>query len=160
MRSMASRILLAQFLRRGDADVAKHGSGELGEEALDEVEPGAVLGREYEGEASFGSLGEPSPGFLGFVGGVIVENDLDRGLRRVGGVEALRDPPRTRGSDVFSRRWRGRRRSPDRCRPAGSAFPFGRTHDRARRSDGAWERAAGRATCSRAPGCPASRHRR
>src|SRR5271170_1860064 len=88
MRSMASRNSLAQFLRRGDADVAKHGPGELGEEALDEVEPGAMLGREYEGEASFRSLGEPSFGFLGFVGGVIVENDLDRGLRRVGGVEA------------------------------------------------------------------------
>ena len=36
-----------------------------------------------------GRVGEPSLGFLGFVGGVIVENDLDGGPRRVGGVEAL-----------------------------------------------------------------------
>ena len=93
---------LAQFLRRGDADVAEHGAGELGEEALDEIEPGAVLGREYEGEASFGSLGEPSPGFLGFVGGVIVENDLDRGLRRVGGVERLRSATNSRERCLFS----------------------------------------------------------
>ena len=36
---------LSQFLRRGHADVAKHGSRELGEEPLDEVELGTVFGR-------------------------------------------------------------------------------------------------------------------
>jgi len=30
----------------GDADVAQDGASELGEEALDEIEPRAVLGRE------------------------------------------------------------------------------------------------------------------
>jgi hypothetical protein len=55
---------LWQFLRRGHADVAKHGSRELGEEPLDGVEPGAVFGCEYEGEAPLGPLGEPSFGFL------------------------------------------------------------------------------------------------
>ena len=37
-----------EFLFGCDADVAQHRAGELGEEALDEIEPGAVLGREGE----------------------------------------------------------------------------------------------------------------
>ena len=47
-----------EFLLGGDADVAQDGARELGEEPLDEVEPGAVLGREGEFEASR-SGGEP-----------------------------------------------------------------------------------------------------
>ena len=39
---------LLEFLFGGDADVAQDGAGELGEEALDQIEPGAVLGREGE----------------------------------------------------------------------------------------------------------------
>ena len=41
-----------EFLLGGDADVAEDGAGELGEEAFDQVEPGAVLGGEDEGEAA------------------------------------------------------------------------------------------------------------
>ena len=37
-----------EFLFGCDADVAQHGGGELGKEPLDEIEPGAVLGREGE----------------------------------------------------------------------------------------------------------------
>ena len=48
-----------------DADMAQHRAGELGEETLDEVKPGAVLGREGEFEAAGRLLGEPSFGFLG-----------------------------------------------------------------------------------------------
>jgi len=40
-----------EFLFGCDADVAQHRAGELGEEAFDEIEPGAVLGREDEFEA-------------------------------------------------------------------------------------------------------------
>ena len=82
---------LTQFLQGGDANVAERGAGELGKESFDKVEPGAVLGREYEGEAAFGLLGEPSPGFLGNVSGMIVEDDLDGGRGRVGGVEPLEE---------------------------------------------------------------------
>ena len=71
---------LAQLRQGSDADMAKHGAGELGEKSLDEIEPGAVFGRVDEREASFGLLGEPSHRLLGFVGGVIVEDELDRGL--------------------------------------------------------------------------------
>src|SRR5450755_1308839 len=71
--------------------MAERGAGELRKEPLDEVEPGAVFGREHEGEAALGLLGEPSLGFLGYVGGMIVEDDLDRGLRRVGGVELFEE---------------------------------------------------------------------
>ena len=68
-----------EFLFGCDADVAQHGAGELGEEALDEVEPRAVLGGEGEFEAARGLLGEPGFGLLGDVRGMIVEDQLDRG---------------------------------------------------------------------------------
>ena len=69
---------LLEFPFRCDSDVAQDGAGKLGKEALDEVEPGAVLGREGEFEAAGGLLGEPSFGFLGNVRGMIVEDQLDR----------------------------------------------------------------------------------
>jgi hypothetical protein len=37
---------ILKFLFGCGADVAQDGAGEFGKEALDEVEPGAVLGRE------------------------------------------------------------------------------------------------------------------
>ena len=74
-----------------DADVAQDGAGELGKEALDEIEPGAVLRRDDEGEAPFWLCGKPSLGFLGYVGRVIVENELDRRGWRIGGVEFLQE---------------------------------------------------------------------
>ncbi len=80
-----------EFLFGRNADVAQNGACELREEALDEIEPGAVLRGEDEGEAPFGSLGEPGLGFPGNMGRVIVEDELDRSRRRVGGVELLQE---------------------------------------------------------------------
>ncbi len=57
--------------------------------ALDEVEPGAVLGREGELEAAGRSSGEPSSGFSQDVRGMIVEDQFDRGAGRIGGIEKL-----------------------------------------------------------------------
>lgn len=37
-----------------DTDVSEHRACHFGEEALDEVEPGAMLGGEYEGEPALG----------------------------------------------------------------------------------------------------------
>jgi hypothetical protein len=54
---------LFQLVFRVDADVAEHRAGGFGEEALDQVQPGAMLGGEDEPEASLGSGGEPSLGF-------------------------------------------------------------------------------------------------
>ena len=82
---------ILEFLFGCDADVAQHGSCELGEEALDEIEPGAVLGGEGELEATLELLGEPSLGLLGDVCGMIVEDQLDRCVRRIGGVEKLEE---------------------------------------------------------------------
>ena len=82
---------LLEFLFRCDADVAQDGAGKLGKEALDEIEPGAVLGREGEFEAAGGLLGEPSFGFLGNVRGMIVEDQLDRRVGWIGGVEKLEE---------------------------------------------------------------------
>ena len=55
---------ILEFLFGRDADVTQDGALELGEEALDEIEPGAVLWGEDEGEAPFGLGGEPGLGFL------------------------------------------------------------------------------------------------
>ena len=71
--------------------MAQHRAGELGEEALDQVEPRTVLRREGELEAS-GRFGiEPSPGFFRDVRGVIVEDQLNRGVGRIGGIEKLEE---------------------------------------------------------------------
>jgi hypothetical protein len=80
---------IREFLFGRDADVTQHRARHLREGALDRIEPGAVLRGEDEGEAPLGSGGKPSPGFLGNVGRVIVEDELDRGRRRTGGVELL-----------------------------------------------------------------------
>ena len=74
-----------------DTDVAQHGAREFGKEALDEVEPGAVLGREDKFKAVRGRIGEPSLGLLRDVCGMIIEDQLDRGSGRIGGVEKLEE---------------------------------------------------------------------
>ena len=67
--------------------MAQDRAGELGEEALDQVEPGAVLGREGELEAPAWSGGEPGSGFSRDVCGMIIEDQLDRGAARISGIE-------------------------------------------------------------------------
>lgn len=74
---------LLEFLFGGDADVAQDGAGELGEEAFDQVEPRAVLGREGESEPAGGLLGEPSLRLPGDMRGMIVEDQVDRRMGRV-----------------------------------------------------------------------------
>ena len=66
-----------EFLLGCDADVAQQRAGELGEEALDEVEPRAMLRREYEFEPADWLIGEPGLCLLGDVRGMIVEDQLD-----------------------------------------------------------------------------------
>ena len=53
-----------EFLFGGDADMAQHRAGELGEETLDEIEPRAVLGGKDEFEATDRLVREPSLGLL------------------------------------------------------------------------------------------------
>ena len=84
-----SHDAILEFLFGCDADVAEHRARELGEEALDEIEPGAVRGREGEFEAADRLIGEPSFGLLGDVCGMIVEDQLDRRMGRISGVEKL-----------------------------------------------------------------------
>ena len=72
----SSHDSILEFLFGYDADVAQHRAGELGEEALDEVEPGAVLGREGEFETALGLLGEPSFRLFGDMRGMIVRDPL------------------------------------------------------------------------------------
>jgi hypothetical protein len=67
--------------------VSEDGAGEFGEEALDEVESGAMLKREGEGETSARSRSEPSSDFSRDMCGMIVEDQLDSGVGRIRGVE-------------------------------------------------------------------------
>jgi hypothetical protein len=78
-----------RLLFGGDTDVAQDGAGQLGEEAFDEVEPGAVLGSEGELKPAGGLLGEPSSGLSGDMRGMIVEDQMDRRVGRIGRVDEL-----------------------------------------------------------------------
>src|SRR6201987_2043603 len=71
--------------------MTQDGAGKLGEEAFDEVEPGAMLGRERKVEAACRSCVEPGSGFPRDVCGMIVEDQLDRGAGRKGGIEKLEE---------------------------------------------------------------------
>ena len=71
--------------------MAKNGPGQLGEEALDEVEPRAVPGSEGKLEALFGLLVEPGFRLLGDMCGMIVEDEVNRRVGRIGRVEKLEE---------------------------------------------------------------------
>src|ERR1700741_883448 len=71
--------------------MAQDGAGELREEAFDQVEPGAVLGREGKVEAAWRPGVEPGLGFPRNVCGMVVEDQLDRGAGRIGGIEKLEE---------------------------------------------------------------------
>ena len=86
-----SQDTLLQFLFGGDADVPQDRTSKLRKEALDKVEPGAVLGREGECEAPFRLPCQPGFGLLRDVGGMIVEDQLDRGFGRVSRIEKLEE---------------------------------------------------------------------
>jgi hypothetical protein len=51
---------LLELLLGGEADVAQDRTGELGEETLDEVKPGAMLGSEGKLDSPSGLIGKPS----------------------------------------------------------------------------------------------------
>jgi hypothetical protein len=86
-----SHDAILEFLFGPDADVTQDGPGELGKEPLDEIEPGAVLGSESEFEAAGRLIGEPSFGLPRDVRGMIVEDQLDRRIGRISGVEKLEE---------------------------------------------------------------------
>ena len=46
-----------------------------------------MLGREHEFETTSRLIGEPGPGFLGDMRGMIVEDQLDRCMGRIGGID-------------------------------------------------------------------------
>ena len=80
-----------EFLFGCDADVAQHRTSELGEEPFNEIEPGTVRGREGEFEAAGGLLCKPGLGLLGEVCRMIVEDQLDRGMARIGSIDKLQE---------------------------------------------------------------------
>src|SRR3977135_1129594 len=78
-----------KFVLSSHSDVTQDGAGKLGEEALDEVEPGAVLWRERKVEAACRLCVEPGSGFPRDVCGMIVEDQLDRGGGQIRGIAPL-----------------------------------------------------------------------
>jgi hypothetical protein len=76
-----------EFLLGCDTDVAQDRASKFGEEALDEVEPGAMSGSKGEFEAVRGLIGEPGLCLFGDVRGMIVEDQFDGGVGRIGGIE-------------------------------------------------------------------------
>jgi hypothetical protein len=80
---------ILEFLFGFDTDVTQHRASELGEEALDEIEPRAVRGREGELEAADRLLSEPCIGLFRDVRGMIVEDQLDRCVSWIGGIDKL-----------------------------------------------------------------------
>ena len=91
-----SHDAILEFLFGCDADVAQDGASEFGKETLDEVEPGAVLGSESEFEAVRGLIAKPGFGLFGDVSRMIVEDQLDRCMVRIGGIEKLEDSMNSR----------------------------------------------------------------
>jgi len=82
---------ILEFVLRCDPDVTQNRTGKLGEEALDEIEPGAMRGREGELEPASRSSGEPSFGFSRDVRGMIVQNQLDGGAAGIGGIKEFEE---------------------------------------------------------------------
>src|ERR1700728_166728 len=80
---------LLEFGLRRHPDVTQYRAHHLREEALNQVEPGAMLWREHEAEAALALCGKPFVGLLRHVRRMIVQNDLDRGTRRIGCVHLL-----------------------------------------------------------------------
>jgi hypothetical protein len=56
-----------------------------------EIEPRAVLGSESKFEPVRGLAGEPSSGLFGDIRGMVVEDQLDRRVGRIGGVDKLEE---------------------------------------------------------------------
>jgi hypothetical protein len=71
--------------------VAQDRAGKLGEEALDEVEPGEVLGREGEREAARWLSSEPGMGFSVDMRRMVVQDQLDRRAGWICGIEKLEE---------------------------------------------------------------------
>ena len=87
----ASHDAVLELVFGGHPDVTEDRASELGEEALDQVEPRAVLGGEGKFEAVGRLGGEPSPGLSGDVCGMIVEDQLDRGVGWISSIEKLEE---------------------------------------------------------------------
>jgi hypothetical protein len=80
-----------ELLLGRDPDVAQNRTGDLGEEALDEVEPRAMLGSEGELEPASGLFGKPRSRLLGDMCGMIVEDQVDRRVGRISRIEELEE---------------------------------------------------------------------
>jgi hypothetical protein len=80
---------LLEFVFRSNADMAEDRAGQLGKEALDQIEPRAMGRRESEGEAPRRLRRKPSRGLARDVRRMVVEDEFYGGIGRICGVEEL-----------------------------------------------------------------------
>ncbi len=76
-----------EFGFRRDADVTEHRSCYFGEETLYQIEPRTVLRGKDEREAALGPCGKPGLCFLGHVCGMVIQDQLDCDVRRIGAID-------------------------------------------------------------------------
>jgi hypothetical protein len=80
-----------------DPYVTQHGAGHLREEAFHQIQPRAVFRGKHQGEASLWPGRQPSVGFLRNMGGVIIQDQLDGGIRGISCIEQFEE------ADEFAR---------------------------------------------------------
>src|SRR6478752_3593202 len=80
---------LLEFGFRSHPNVTQDRARHLREQALDQVEPGAMLWREHEAEAALALSGKPLVRLLRHMRRMIVQDQLYRGIGRVGRIEPL-----------------------------------------------------------------------
>ena len=82
---------LLEFGFRSHPNASQDRARHLREEAFDKIKPGAVFWSEDESKAAVALSGEPVVGFLGHVRRMIVQDDLDRCVGRVGSIELFEE---------------------------------------------------------------------
>ena len=87
--------------------------------------------REREGKAPDWLRGKPARGLARDMGGMVVENDLDRGVGRVGGVEEFEKFNEFAAAVAFLDQGMDMTGEQIECRPSGSGYRNVYTRDRA-----------------------------
>src|SRR6516165_8975751 len=82
---------LFEFVFGGNPDMAEDRACHLGEEALDEIEPGTMGRGESESKAPRWLRCEPGHGLARDVCRMVVEDDLNCGVGRICGVQELEE---------------------------------------------------------------------
>jgi len=84
-------IIIGEMVQDDIQLLPQYRARQLGKEAFDEIEPRSMGRCEGEREAPYRLRGEPGCGLARDMGGMVVEDDLDRGIGGVGHIEELEE---------------------------------------------------------------------